>query len=141
MGPKLKDDDVITIYLDIPKAGFHTRHVYGFATPKFKQFNEYNPDNAAFVQAEGAYGVKNEFQDINDRKELSKNRKGFGFKQGEKAEICISVNMKERIGCIWNSMHKVVFSLPDEVRIILGFAGNDAKETRIRKVVNKYQVD
>eukprot|EP01084_Bolivina_argentea_P109521 195787_1 len=121
-----KTDDRFTAYFDISSKGNNYYYWFGFATKCV-----WSKDNKIAIDGAGNKDIGSEFK---NNKEL----KTFQLLNTSLNEntIVFSVDMKKKIGCIWNAQKnsKITIKLPAPVVIIFGFGGTDGKILKLKKI-------
>eukprot|EP01084_Bolivina_argentea_P109522 195788_1 len=128
-----KEDAHFTAYFDISSKGHSFYYEFGFATRDLKEWLHAGKplEHAIHVDGNGGLRFSYEFSSNNGLKTF-----GLIDTSLKTNTIAYSVDMKKKIGCIWNDANKhkkITIKLPGPVFIIFGFGGNDAKILKLKK--------
>eukprot|EP01083_Nonionella_stella_P035578 97071_1 len=133
-GRMLSGDDNITVYFNTGTIGIGGNYGFGFASPECNQWNTMFPNHAFGIDGVMTVyvDVKNEFKDLNDPSLIATQAKSWKLFDPWDDEniVVVSVNMKQRIGWIWNrkdEARKIECKLPEKVVIIVMLAGSENK--------------
>eukprot|EP01084_Bolivina_argentea_P109524 195794_1 len=129
-----KEDAHFTAYFDISSKGHSFYYEFGFATRDLKEWLHAGKplEHAIHVDGNGGLRFSYEFSSNNGLKTF-----GLIDTSLKTNTIAYSVDMKKKIGCIWNDANKhkkITIKLPGPVFIIFGFGGTDGKILKLKKI-------
>eukprot|EP01084_Bolivina_argentea_P290226 498473_1 len=145
-GTCYKQNDKITMYLELFIPGYRENYSFGFVSNYFEQWkvktrtNEGHIMDGFCVNGQGFIHYGGAFSAINTnykKNELCPVYKNF-LHEIKTNIIGISIDMNKKIGCIWNEAEKdgiLIVNLPDTAKIMIGFGGTNKKSVTIKRYI------